>query len=83
MIFQQLRLTIQRGLAYRLYSLYRQIKAIKSRLEVCRITFLTITQSITASQLAVDERQLAIMEGTSNTAAPSLAVGTHLSRYVY
>jgi hypothetical protein len=41
MIFQQLRLTIQRGLAYRLYSLYSQIKATKSKLEVCRITLLT------------------------------------------
>ncbi|KAI0299330.1 hypothetical protein BC826DRAFT_1102866 [Russula brevipes] len=59
MISQQLRLTIQGGLAYRLYSLYGQIKAIKSKL-----------------QLAVDERQLAIMGGTSNTAVPSLAVAT-------
>lgn len=34
-ISQQLFLALLRGLAYRLYSLYYQIKSIKSQLEVC------------------------------------------------
>jgi hypothetical protein len=40
-IFQQLQVAIRSGLTYRLYSLSGRIEAIKSSLEVRRITYLT------------------------------------------
>ena len=45
--FNQLRVSLLHGLTYRLYSLYYQIEAIKSELEVRFILSLFITQSIT------------------------------------
>jgi len=36
--FAQLRLAVQRGLTFRLYALYYRVKALKSRLQVCRTT---------------------------------------------
>jgi hypothetical protein len=58
--FNQLRVTILHGLTYKLYSLYYQVEAIKSELEV-RFTFPLFTmQSMTASesQVKIDRQQL-------------------------
>jgi hypothetical protein len=78
--FQQLRLALLCGLTCRLYSLYYRIEAIKSEIEVCCTAPLPIYPvSMTASQLAVDERLLSIMANANNTVVPSPAAGTHLS----
>ncbi|SRR5216683_4260903 len=64
--FQQLRLAVR--LTYKLYALYYRIEAIKSRLEVCFTPLsLPLIQSIMASQLAVDEQQIAIADSESTT----------------
>jgi len=64
--FQQLRIGVR--LTYKLYALYYRIEAIKSRLEVCFTPLsLPLIQSIMASQLAVDEQQIAIADPESTT----------------
>jgi hypothetical protein len=64
--FQQLRIAVR--LTSKLYALYYRIEAIKSRLEVCFTPLsLPLIQSIMASQLAVDEQQIAIADPESTT----------------
>jgi len=56
--FNQLRVALLHGLTFKLYSLYHRIEAIKSELEVCFALTLFIMQSMTASQVEIDEQQL-------------------------
>src|SRR5712691_7600154 len=83
--FQQLRLALL-GWTRRLYSLYYQIEAIKSKLEVRAshhtTSLLLITWSMMMS-LVLLEHQLTMTECVASTVVPSLAVGTHLSRYMF
>jgi hypothetical protein len=85
-VFQQLRIAMLHGLTCRLCALHYRIEAIKSRLEVSWDILLgyRMTQLITASQLAVDERQIqiAIMESaTSRAVVPIPAAGTCQSHH--
>ena len=76
--FQQLRLTLMGGLTCKLLSLYYQIESIKSELEVCAPASLSITPSLTVTQLEVDKQQLNMGSGTAALVA-SPADGKHVS----
>jgi hypothetical protein len=76
--FQQLRITLLGGLTCKLLSLYYQIESIKSELEVCTPVSLSITPSLTMTQLEVDKQQLNIGSGAGALVA-SPADGKHMS----
>ena len=76
--FQQLRLAIR--LTYKLYALYYQIEAIKSRLEVCFTPLSLLLISIMASQLAVDEQQIAIEDPETRSTTGTIASVTQSVR---
>jgi len=77
--FNQLRVALLHGLTYKLYSLYHQIEAIKSQLEVRFTIFLVIMQSITVSQVAIDKQHLNSMEIVTSAAMFSPADSKHVS----
>ena len=68
--FNQLRVALLHGLTYKLYSLYYQIEAIKSELEV-RFTFsLFIMQSMTVPQVEIDKQHLNNVEIVTSAELP-------------
>ena len=78
--FNQLRVALLHGLTYKLFSLYYQIKAIKSELEV-RCALLFILQSIMVPQLKVDKQQLNDTETVTGAEGPS-PVGKRLDIFL-
>lgn len=69
--FSQLRVALLHDLTYKLFSLYYQIKAIKSELEVRCALFLFIMQSMMVPQLKVDKQQLNDTETVTVAEVPS------------
>ena len=79
-IFNQLRVALLHGLTCKLFSLYYQIEAIKSELEV-RCALLFILQSIMVPQLKVDKQQLNDTETVTGAEVPS-PVGKRLDIFL-
>ena len=76
--YNQLRVAFLHGLTYRLYSLYYQIEAIKSELEVRSTLSLSIMQSMTVSQVKIDKQQLNNVEIITSAVIPSPAGSKHV-----
>ena len=75
----QLRVALLYGLTFKLFSLYYQIEATKSELEV-RFTFsLFIVQSMTMSQVELDKHQLNNVEIVASAVIYSPVNSKHLS----
>jgi len=68
--FNQLRVALLHGLTYKLYSLYYQIEAIKSGLEVCFTLALFFMQSMTVSPVEIDKQQLNNVEIATSAGVP-------------
>ena len=68
--FNQLRVALLHGLTYKLYSLYYQIEAIKSDLEVRFTIFLVVIQSMTVSQVEIDKQQINSVEIVASAELP-------------
>ena len=68
--FNQLRVALLDGLTYKMYSLYYQIEAIKSGLEVCLTSTLFIMQPMTVSQVEIDKQQLNNVEIVASAELP-------------
>jgi len=71
-LFQQICLAFRCGLAYRLYSLASQIRAVKMRVEVRWATFVSILQLTRVSQIVMDEHRLALPTTPQNDVGPPL-----------
>ena len=78
--FQQLRITLTGGLTCKLLSLYYQIESIKSELEVCTPVSMSITPSLTVTQLEVDQQQLNM--GSAGALVASPADGKHVDTFL-
>ena len=77
--FNQLRVALLHGLTYKLFSLYYQIEAIKSELEVRCTLFLFMMQSMMVPQLKVDKQQLNDTETVTDVEVPSSGCGKCVS----
>ena len=75
----QLRVALLHGLTFKLFSLYYQIEAIKSELEVCFTLSFFIVQSVMMSQVELDKHQLHNVEIVSNAVMHSPANSKHPS----
>jgi hypothetical protein len=78
--FNQLRVVLLHNLTYKLYSLYYQIEAIESELEV-RFTFslkLFIVQSMMVLQVEIDKQQLNNVEIVTSAEVPRPVDGEHI-----
>ena len=76
--FNQLRVALEHGLTCKLYSLSCQIEAIKSQLQVRFTLSLFIMQSMTVSQVEIDNQQLnnVELEIITSVEVPSPVDGT-------
>ena len=76
--FNQLRVALLHGLTYRLYSLYYQIEAIKSGLEVHSTLTLFVMRSMTVSQVEIDKQRLNSVEIVTSVEVPRPADSKHV-----
>jgi len=70
-IFPQLRIALLHGLTWKLFSLYYEIEAIRSKLEVRYVIIITLPAyhvMMTSRQLRVDAKKLHRVNNTGNVA---------------
>jgi len=79
--FNQLRVALLHGLTFKLYSLYHRIEAIKSELEVCFTLTLFTMQSMTVSQVEIDDQQLNSVEIVASAELPIPVDGKRVLTY--